>query len=816
MKELENICIKRTRMKYPINLVFFFLSVIALNARAQTPRTEAAFDDSWKFFRGDAAGAETIPFNDKSWRRVDLPHDWSIEDLPNQSDTVIGPFSKNSIGNTATGYTVGGTGWYRKHFNFVKAGQKKVSVYFDGVYMNSDVWLNGHHLGNHPYGYTPFYYDLTPYLQKGENVIAVRVRNEGKNSRWYSGSGIYRHVWLITTGPVHIEQWGVSVTTPEVSPNSALVNIKTAKQSSGVHASLKLVTAIIDPKNKKVATIETPFKTADTAKDFSQSIKVNVPRLWSPASPYLYKAVTEIRQGNRVLDRVVTPFGIRSIKVSAETGFLLNGKMVKLRGGCIHHDNGPLGSASIDRAEERKIELLKKNGFNAIRTSHNPPSKQLLDACDRLGMIVIDEAFDQWQRAKNPQDYHLYFDEWWKQDVDAFIRRDRNHPSVIFWSIGNEINERVDAAGLAIEKQLVEEVKRLDQTRPVTEAICSFWDHPGYKWDTTAAAFAMLGVGGYNYMWKEYEADHRKYPQRVMMGTESFPREALANWNMVEKNPYVIGDFVWTAVDYLGEAGIGHTNLDPHSSLLLQTYPWFNGYCGDLDLIGDKKPQMYYRDIVWRTSAMHMLVHTPIPAGRKEFVSYWGWPDEAPYYHFPGSEGMPLTVNVYTRYPEVRLELNGKVVGQEKVSADDLTASFKFDYQPGTLKAVAFDNGKAVDSVTLSTPGKPVKLRLSADRKQIRASRNDLAYVTAEVVDADGRLVPDAVIPLQFTISGNGQIAATGSASPMDMQSFQKPEHRTFRGKCLVIVRPNGKAGKIRLTARGDGLTGSHLVIETH
>jgi len=269
-------------------------------------------------------------------------------------------------------------------------------------------------------------------------------------------------------------------------------------------------------------------------------------------------------------------------------------------------------------------------------------------------------------------------------------------------------------------------------------------------------------------------------------------------------------------MDYLGEAGIGHTNLDPHSSLLLQTYPWFNGYCGDLDLIGDKKPQMYYRDIVWRTSAMHMLVHTPIPAGRKEFVSYWGWPDEAPYYHFPGSEGMPLTVNVYTRYPEVRLELNGKVVGQEKVSADDLTASFKFDYQPGTLKAVAFDNGKAVDSVMLSTPGKPVKLRLSADRKQIRASRNDLAYVTAEVVDADGRLVPDAVIPLQFTISGNGQIAATGSASPMDMQSFQKPEHRTFRGKCLVIVRPNGKAGKIRLTARGDGLTGSHLVIETH
>ncbi len=816
MKELENICIKRTRMKYPINLVFFFLSVIALNARAQTPRTESAFDDSWKFFRGDAAGAETIPFSDKSWRTVDLPHDWSIEDLPNQSDTVTGPFSKKSIGNTATGYTVGGTGWYRKHFNFVKAGQKKVSVYFDGVYMNSDVWINGHHLGNHPYGYTPFYYDLTPFVQNGKNTMAVRVRNEGKNSRWYSGSGIYRHVWLITTGPVHIEQWGVSVTTPEVSPNSALVNIKTAMQSSGLHASLKLVTVIIDPKNKRVATVETAFKTSGAGDEISQSVKANALLLWSPESPSLYKAVTEIKQGNSVLDHVITTFGIRSISISAEKGLLLNGRAVKLRGGCIHHDNGALGSATIDRAEERKIELLKKNGFNAIRTSHNPPSKQLLDACDRLGMIVIDEAFDQWQQPKNPQDYHLYFDEWWKQDLDAFIRRDRNHPAVVFWSIGNEINERVDAGGIAIEKKLITEVKRLDQTRPVTEAICSFWDHPGYKWDTTAAAYAMLDVGGYNYMWKEYESDHRKYPQRVMMGTESFPREALVNWNMGENNPYVIGDFVWTAVDYLGEGGIGHTNLDPHSSPLLQTYPWFNGYCGDLDLIGDKKPQMYYRDIVWRTSAMHMLVHTPIPAGRKEFVSYWGWPDEAPYYHFPGSEGMPLTVNVYTRYPEVRLELNGKVVGQEKVSADDLTASFKFDYQPGTLKAVAFDNGKAVDSVMLSTPGKPVKLRLSADRKQIKASRNDLAYVTAEVVDADGCLVPDAVIPLQFTISGNGQIAATGSASPMDMQSFQKSEHRTFRGKCLVIVRPKGKAGKIRLTAWGDGLTGSHLVIETH
>jgi beta-galactosidase len=803
-------------MRYRVNLILVFFLAAALTGNAQTSRLESAFDNGWKFFKGDAGTAETYSFNDRSWRMVDLPHDWSIEDRPNQSDTVIGPFSKMSIGTTATGYTIGGTGWYRKHFTLDNSSRKNVDVYFDGVYMNSDVWINGHFLGNHPYGYTPFYYDITSYLKSGENVIAVRVRNEGKNSRWYSGSGIYRHVRLISTGPVHVKQWGVWVTTPKVSRNNALVNVKTTIFAARESASLKLVTAIRDSKNKLVSLTETPFITTGTDKEISQDIKVGSPLLWSTGSPDLYQAVTEIKQGDQVLDHVVTTFGIRSIKISADNGFLLNGKEVKLRGGCIHQDNGPLGSTTIDRAEERKIELLKKNGFNAIRTSHNPPSQQLLDACDRLGMIVIDEAFDQWQRAKNPDDYHLYFDEWWKKDLDAYILRDRNHPAVVFWSIGNEINERVDVAGLAIEEKLITEVKRLDQTRPVTEAICSFWDHPGYKWDTTATAYAMLDVGGYNYMWKEYEADHRKYPQRVMMGTESYPKEALVNWNMVEKNPYVLGDFVWTAMDYLGEAGLGHTSLQPRSSPLLQTYPWFNANCGDIDLIGDKKPQMYYRDIVWRTSAMHVMVHTPVPAGSKESVSYWGWPDEVPYYRFPGSEGMQITANIYTRYPEVRLELNGKIISQKKVSADNLTATFNFDYQPGSLKAVALKNGKALDSVILVTAGKPVKIRLTADRKKIKASRNDLAYVTAEVVDVEGHLVPDAVLPLQFTLTGNGEIAATGSANPYDMQSFQKPEHRTFKGKCLIIIRPKGKAGKIRLTAQGVGLTSSVLLIQTH
>lgn len=798
-------------MKRSLGVLFFLFSCVTFCA-AQSGRSEVAFDDNWKFLKGNATDAEQPSFNDKTWRTVTLPHDWSIEDLPDQSDTIVGPFYKKSIGATATGYTLGGTAWYRKHFNVANISGKRMSIYFDGVYMNSEVWVNGHRLGNHPYGYTPFYYDITEFVNAGkDNVVAVKVPNEGRNSRWYSGSGIYRHVKLITTQFVHIAQWGVAVTTPQVSETNATVNVQMTLVAEAKSEPLTLLTTVADANNKVVAQVKTAI--TDVAQPLSQSLKITKPQLWSPTQPYLYHVTNELRKGTLLVDKQVTTFGIRSIEFSAEKGFLLNGKRTLLKGGCVHNDLGPLGSATIDRAEERKVELLKKNGFNAVRTSHNPPSQPFLDACDRLGLIVIDEAFDMWQKAKNPMDYHLYFDEWWKKDLAAMIDRDRNHPSVVFWSIGNEINERVDAKGLAVERQLVDEVKRLDKTRPVTEAICSFWDHPGYKWDTTATAFSMLDVGSYNYMRKEYEADHIKYPKRIMMGTESYPREALLNWDLVEKHPYVIGDFVWTAMDYIGETGLGHTSLQARSPQL-QQYPWFNGYCGDIDLIGDKKPQMYYRDIVWRNSKMTMLVHTPIPAGSKETVSQWGWPDEFPYYNFPGSEGKLLTVNVYTRYSEVRLELNGKVIAQKKVAADNLTASFEVEYQPGTLKAVALDeSGKVVDSFQLSTPSKGYAIRLTPDRRVIKNSRNDLSYVSVEVVDEKGQLVTDANLNVRFDISGEGEIKALASADPKDMQSFQKPEHRVFRGKCLVVLRTKGKAGNINLKASADGLRSGQTTV---
>src|SRR6476660_195727 len=410
------------------NLLLFFLFSIVLNI-VNAQRTQTLFDDNWKFIKSDIPNGEKQNINDNDWRIVELPHDWSIEDLPNQGDPVIGPFTTKSIGATATGYTVGGTAWYRKYFTLNNVANKKVTIYFDGVYMNSDVWVNEHHLGNHPYGYTAFYYDLTPYLkQNGENILAVRVRNEGRNSRWYSGSGIYRHVWLTVTNPVHIDQWGIYITTPKVSETSATINIQTAiiKDDQNTQP-LKLRTLILDAKDKVVTFAETSITKSpnpEISNTINQTIQLSHPFLWSPSSPYLYHAVTDVIRGTQLVDHVVTTFGIRSINITADKGFLLNGNPIELRGGCMHHDNGPLGSATIDRAEERKVELLKKFGYNAVRTSHNPPSMQFLDACDRLGIIVIDEAFDQWERHKNPQDYGLYFDTCWKKDIDAMVLRD--------------------------------------------------------------------------------------------------------------------------------------------------------------------------------------------------------------------------------------------------------------------------------------------------------------------------------------------------------------------------------------------------------
>ena len=808
-------------------LPFLFLLVVIFGCKQQKQpaRIESLFDNNWKFHLGDIEGAAMSSFDDNSWRNLDLPHDWSIENLPNQEPgKVAGPFSKESIGTTATGYTVGGTGWYRKTFTLADDKRfSQVIISFDGVYMNSEVWVNGKPVGSHPYGYTAFQFDITEFLNPAgkPNVIAVKVKNEGKNSRWYSGSGIYRHVWLIQKQPVHIAHDGVFVNTENISENEANVTVSSSiENTANDGVDVKLLIRLIDSNGKVAISSETPIKNIKPGiENIIQDIKVPEAKLWSHHTPNLYKAEITVISNGKVTDQTVTTFGIRTIHFDAKTGFTLNGENMKLKGGNLHHDNGFLGSATIDRAEERRVELMKANGFNAIRASHNPPSKQFLDACDRLGVLVLDEAFDQWVRPKNPDDYSLYFRKWWKKDLKSMIYRDRNHPCVIFWSIGNELNERADSLGYAIRKELVAEARRLDSTRPVTEGVCEFWDHWGRKWETAAPVFSDLDVAGYNYLQKTFETDHAEYPERIIVSTESYAAEAYTYWQGVEKNPYVIGDFVWTGMDHLGETGCGNSKIGnkPGPRVGLQPWPWFSNYCGDIDLCGNKKPQSFYRDVVWNNSKIEMMVHTPIPEGMVETYSYWGWPDEYPSWNWEGYEGKTMDVRVFSKSPEVRLELNGKVIGEQSIDTNtSITATFKVPYEPGILKAIALNNGKETASKELKTTGTPAKVKLTADRLTIKANRNDLSYVKVEIIDDQGNVIPNATIPVTFNVSGLGEIAGSGNANPIDMESFNNKVCKTFRGKALAILRPlkDKKNGTITLRAEANGLETGEIIIE--
>lgn len=831
------------KLTYSIIIILLGVLPIAFQscspAKTESSQRTVAFDSDWRFLKGNPADAQNPGFDDSQWRMLDLPHDWSIEDLPDQiKDSIIGPFSKASVGKMSTGYTIGGTGWYRKNFTLSKNDENKV-VYlqFDGVYMNSDVYVNGKLVGNHPNGYTSFYYDITSFLNPAgqPNTVAVCVKNEGKNSRWYSGSGIYRHTWLTVVNPVHVGVWGVHAETPSVDENLAQVNVSTNLVNSGKEGKLVTVKVeILDPSGKVVGNAEGNITVQpDAVNKIEQKIQVNKPDLWSIDSPKLYAAKVSVLDNGKESDVQQISFGIRSIRFDAQTGFTLNGKSIEMKGGCYHHDNGPLGSAAIDRAEERKIEIFKKAGLNAIRCSHNPPSPYLLEACDRLGMLVIDEFTDMWEKQKNPNDYSLYFKEWWQKDIQSMLLRDRNHPSVIMWSIGNEISEAPDTAGLRIAKELAAEVRKFDTSRAVTQALVDFGSIRSGKsnWDAMAPLAAELDVAGYNYAFNKYEEHHEKYPNRIMYASEFMPLYALDNWKMVEKLPYVIGNFAWVVMDYLGEAGVGLSRLVPDvpekpglrrgggMGLLFapDSWPIFNDYQGDIDLIGNMKPRYYHQLVVWRQSPIEMLVHRPIPAGMKEVVSPWGWPDELKSWSWAGHEKEKMQVHVYTRSKLVKLELNGKVIGEQAVDGENaITATFEVPYEAGTLTARCYDNGKETASQTLKTVGAPAAVRLIVDRAIIKASRNDLAYVNAEVVDAEGNVIPYADdVTIQFEISGPGEIAGVASGSPTEMSSFKQPHKKTFMGKCLAIVRPNDAHGKIILKAKAEGLKESSVEIIT-
>jgi len=817
---------------------------------SQISKRTISFDAGWLFHKGSAEGAQQMDFADSGWRSLDLPHDWGIEDLPGQNGaTVNGPFSRDAIGKMRTGYTTGGTGWYRKHFTVdPRDAGKTAYIQFDGVYMIADVWVNGHHAGTHNYGYTSFWYDITPYLNASgqDNVIAVQVKNEGVNSRWYSGSGIYRHTWLTLVSPLHIQPWGVHVITPEIEAHQARINIKASIRNSGTNdVPFTCTFKIFNPVGIEVgqSTMDFSLKAGSDAV-LGQTINIDQPALWSIDDPQRYQASVEILVNDLADDQLTIPFGIRSLHFDT-TGFTLNGENILLKGGCFHHDNGPLGAAAIDRAEERKMELLKQVGFNAIRCSHNPPSPYLLDVCDRIGLLVIDEAFDTWAKSKfeamesmitgvvpaGLHDYSLYFNDNWKNDIQSMVLRDRNHPSIIMWSIGNEIPEADDTSGFRIAKELATEVRKLDPTRPVTEGLVDLGGltGSGSTWEQRAPHLALLDVIGYNYAYNTYQADHRRHPERIMYASEFMPPLSLQNWQTVENLPYVIGNFSWTAMDYLGEAGVGVPRLaDDQPGLStnpmaeigqffnMDSWPMLVNFQGDLDLIGDPKAPYYYQHVVWREIPLAILVHTPIPAGKREIVSPWGFPNELKSWNWKGHEGDTMQVHIYTRSKKVRLALNGNTIGEQNIDdTQSITATFGVPYEPGTLVATIYDDGREVASESLSTTGKPDAIRLVPDRSSIRSDRNDLSFVKAEIVDAEGQVVPDADdILIHFSISGPAEIAGVANGNHSDPSSFQQPQKKTWQGRCLAVVRPQGvSAGNAVLTAEAAGLKSSRVEI---
>jgi beta-galactosidase len=831
-----------------------FLPVSMNAANGNSPRQELAADAGWKFFLGDPRGAETPSFADASWRTVDLPHDWSIESKPD----------KDNPSGTGGGFFPGGIGWYRKTFHAPADWKgKRVRVEFDGVYRDATVYLNGHKLGTHPYGYTAFMFDLTPDLNdSGVNVLAVRVDNSAQpNSRWYSGSGIYRHVRVVVTDPAHVAPWGVFVTTAEATSTSAKISIRTrvANESSAAVA-VTVETVLLDKTGNEVGNVQSKLSIAPGKEDeAAQEIAVANPVLWSPESPALYRAVSTIHEDGKVIDQVTTPFGIRTLAWSADKGLLLNGKAIKLTGGSVHHDNGPLGAAAFDRAEERRVELLKAAGMNAVRTAHNPPSSAFLDACDRLGLLVLDEPFDVWQAHKVKFDYGSDFDEWWKQDVSSMVLRDRNHPSIVIWGIGNEIPELEVDRGVALGKQLADQVRALDNTRPLTLAF------PGTTTKPTAqAVFSQLDITGYNYnILPNYQKDHEQLPSRIMLTTESWPAKAFPLWQISHDNPYVLGDLTWTAMDYLGESGIGgwqygtpqqakmaegmlgamsstdmidqmfmgmangkdvmaemaKNTSDPNAKAMMEVffhpYPWHAAACGDLDLTGLRKPQSYYRDIVWNGGdRVYTTVRLPEPEGKKIIAIMWTTYPTLPTWTWPGEEGNELVVEVYSGAEKVQLFLNDKLIGEKPTGHEqEFKAVFPVPYAPGTLKAVGLRGDRVVAENVLTTAEKAATLRVTADRTVLEADGEDLSFVTVEAVDANGRPDLHADQEVQFDVSGPGVIAAVGNGDGQDPDSYHGDRRKLYQGRAMVVIRSSRQTGPIKLAAKSPGLSDGSLTI---
>jgi beta-galactosidase len=790
------------------------LSIFSIRAHGQaTARTRVSFNKDWKFYLGAVSGANENSFDDNNWRNLNLPHDWSIE----------GKFDKEAPAGTGGGALPGGLGWYRKTFTLPESSKDKiVSIDFDGIYRKSEVWINGHSLGMRPNGYISFRYDLTPYLHFGseKNTLVVKVDNsEQPNSRWYSGSGVYRNVWLVTTGKLSVDHWGTFISAVKADAQLANIGVWTKIRNMDAQERLEVTssTTLYDASGAVVnAGIPSQRKNmnAGATDETWTNMAVKSPHCWSIDDPYLYHAETVIASKGQPVDRYTTYFGIRSFVFDSNKGFLLNGKPLKINGVCDHHDLGCLGTAINTRALERQLGILKAMGCNAIRTSHNPPAPELLDLCDKMGFIVMDEAFDMWKKQKTKFDYHLDWDQWHKKDLEDQILRDRNHPSVFIWSIGNEIPEQWggDTSGDKIATELRTIIRSLDTTRPITSALN---DHHFEK--NGILRSGALDLIGYNYEQNVYPDFPKKFPGKKFIGTETvsaletrghydMPSDSIRRWptqwdkpivggnadltcsaydnvsapwgstheetwKVIKKYDFLSGQFIWTGFDYIGEP---------------TPYPWpaRSSYFGIIDLAGFPKDEYYMYQSEWTDKpVLHIFPH-------------WNWK--------PGQ-----TIDVWAYYSqadEVELFLNGKSLGVKKKQGDDLHVMWRVVYETGTLAAISRKNGSTVLTAEIRTAGKPAAIRLQADRNAIKGDGEDLSYVTATIVDAAGIPVPDGDNLIRFTTNGDGAVIGTDNGSETSMESFLATEHRAFNGLCLAVIRSASKTGTIKLTAAADGL----------
>ena len=789
------------------------LGLVLLTVGASGQRQRLSMDSDWRFTLGDPAGVERPAFDDHLWRRLDLPHDWSIEGAPAQDAPAGG----------RGGYFPTGIGWYRKAFRMPPGSRGRIaSLEFDGVYMNSDVWINGVHLGRRPYGYIGFMYDITAHLVPGLNVVAVRVDNSLQpNSRWYSGSGIYRHVWLTLVDPLHVGHWGTYVTTPRADVAGATVVIHTRVENDrATGRGGVLRTLIVDAEGREVALTDATFSLAPRANvEIEHRLQVKAPRLWSLETPTMYTLRSELLDGRRVVDVVTTPFGIRGIAYDSDRGFLLNGARVKMRGVNLHHDGGAVGAAVPERVWRRRLELLRAMGANAIRTSHNPPAPEFLDLCDRLGFLVMAEAFDEWTIGKVSEGYHKHFGEWAERDVTDFVHRDRNHPSIVLWSAGNEIGEQSTPDGVDVLRRLVDIFHREDPTRPVTTGNDNIAadGHPA-----TLAFLSAEDLVGYNYVdrWHERrelfaERDRYDHPDWKMIGTESGsvfqsfderyslgtdPGAVRPNyvsgmvqaerlWKWVMLHDYFAGNFMWTGVDYLGES----------------TWPFKGFASGAVDIVGHPKDAYYLYQSLWTDRpVLHLLPH-------------WNW---------PGRNGQVIPVLAYTNCNSVELFLNGRSLGEKRIefpaqgtaggwntypqpvvraTTNDLHMSWDVPYEPGVLRAVGKRrDGTVACEAEVRTAGEPAAVRLSAHRDTITAVPGDVALVTFEIVDSAGTVVPTADNVVRVAVTG-GSILALDNADLQDHDPYQTDHRHAFNGRGLAILRAVGR-GPLRVTARADGL----------